>query len=161
MALIRELCRVTKGMDEKTDESILWRFDLTERVYLGRECMGSNLVGRKQWTDSVKYYLKKRGSVVGQARRMVYDRTEWRGFVKTNAWGVAGDANLDFEPDAIVVGFTAIGNPCGVKIFLWPTLQLKGQKMEIFFSLVTLLLIYFTSFRGMICADHMVAGSVT
>ena len=25
---------------------------------------------------------------VGQARRMVYDRNEWREFVRKNAWGI-------------------------------------------------------------------------
>ena len=37
----------------------------------------------------------KRGLDVRQARRVVEDRSEWRGFVRGNAWGVArGDEPL-------------------------------------------------------------------
>ena len=44
---------------------------------------------------------------------------------------------------------------------MWPSLQLKGHKGEIFcISSVSLalLLFYFSSFHGMICADPAVAG---
>ena len=34
----------------------------------------------------LKECLKKRGLDVRQARRMVQDRIEWRGFVRVNAW---------------------------------------------------------------------------
>ena len=33
--------------------------------------------------------FKERGLVVRQAKRMVQDRSEWRIFVRGNAWGVA------------------------------------------------------------------------
>ena len=51
---------------------------IAKRVYV-RECVGSYLVAQlwKRWNDS------------GQARKMVYDRNEWREFVMVNAWGIA------------------------------------------------------------------------
>ena len=60
-----------------------------KRVYVG-ECAGSCSVGRprKRWIDAVEDCLDKTGLDVRQARRMVHDRSVWRGFVKGNAWGV-------------------------------------------------------------------------
>ena len=54
---------------------------ITKRVYVG-ECAGSRSMGRprKRWINTVKGCLRKRGLDVGQARRMVQDRSEWRGF---------------------------------------------------------------------------------
>ena len=54
---------------------------ITKRVYVG-ECAGSRSMGRprKRWINTVKDCLRKRGLDVGQARRMVQDRSEWRGF---------------------------------------------------------------------------------
>ena len=83
----------------KTDESVLLWFGHVERmendrnakrVYVG-ECAGSHSVGRpqKRWITTVKKCLRKRGLDVRQARKMVLDRCEWRGFVRGNAWGVA------------------------------------------------------------------------
>ena len=59
---------------------------IAKRVYVG-ECTGSCSVGRprKRWIDSVKDCLRKRGVDVRQARRMVQDKSEWRGFVWGNA----------------------------------------------------------------------------
>ena len=62
--------RITKGVDEKIDESVLRWFDhvermhndsIAKRVYVG-ECAGRS-VGRalKRWIDTVKDNLKKRG----------------------------------------------------------------------------------------------------
>ena len=67
---------------------------IVKRVYAG-ECAGSRLVGRprKRWIDTVKDCLKERGLDVRQARRMVQDRSEWRGFARGNAWGVARGMN--------------------------------------------------------------------
>ena len=67
---------------------------ITKRVHVG-ECAGSSSVGmpRKRWIDTVKECLKKRGSDVRQARRMVQDRSEWRGFVRGNVWGIARGMN--------------------------------------------------------------------
>ena len=98
-ALIRELCRVKKGLEERIDEGMLWCFGpvermerdrIAKRVYIG-ECVGSHSVGRpwKGWMDTVKECLRKRSLDVRQARRMVQDRSEWWGFVRGNAWGVA------------------------------------------------------------------------
>ena len=52
-ALIRDLCGVTKGLDERTDGILRWlghveRLEndrITKRVYVG-ECAGSHSVGR-------------------------------------------------------------------------------------------------------------------
>ena len=67
---------------------------IAKRVYVG-ECAGSHSVGRpqKKWIDIVMDCLRKRGLDVRQARRMVQDRSEWRGFVRGNAWGVAQGMN--------------------------------------------------------------------
>ena len=84
---IRQLCRVTKGVDKKIDEGVLQRFDYVERmednrnakrVYVG-ECAGSLSVGRpwKRGIDTMKDCLKKRGLDVRQARRKAYDRSVW------------------------------------------------------------------------------------
>ena len=98
-ARIRELCGVRKALDERIDEGILRWFShvermesdrIAKRVYVG-ECDGSHPVGRpwKIWIDTVKECLKERGLGVRQARIMVQDRSEWRGFVRGNAWSVA------------------------------------------------------------------------
>ena len=59
---------------------------IPKRVYVG-ECDGSRSVGvpQKRWIDTVKECLRKRGVGVRQARRMVQDRSMWRGFVRGNA----------------------------------------------------------------------------
>ena len=85
-ALIRELCGVTKRLDERADEGMPWWFShvemiesdrIAKRVYVG-ECAGSHLVSSswKRWIDTVKECLRKRGMNVMQARRMVQDRYE-------------------------------------------------------------------------------------
>ena len=91
-ARIRQLCGVTKGVDEKIDEGVLRWFGhvermendrIAKRVYVG-ECAGSRSVGRprKRWIDTVKDCLRKRGLDVREARRMVHNRSVWRGFVR-------------------------------------------------------------------------------
>ena len=98
-ARIRELCGVRKGLGERIGEGILRRFchmetmerdEIARRVYVG-ECADSRSVGRprKRWIDTVKEGLRKRGLDIMQARRMVQDMSEWREFVRENAWGVA------------------------------------------------------------------------
>ena len=94
-----------KGLDERIDEGVLrWfghgermeRDKIAKRVYVG-ECAGSRSVGRlrKRWVDTVKEGLRKRGLDVRQAWRKVQDRSEWRGFVRGNAWRVSrGDEPL-------------------------------------------------------------------
>ena len=88
-ARIRELCGVTKGVDEIMDEGVLrWfghvermeRNRIAKRVYVG-EGASNHLLGRprKRWTDTVKDYLRKRGLDVRKTRRVVQDRSEWRG----------------------------------------------------------------------------------
>ena len=56
-------------------DSVMWRMIglLRDLVYVGK-CAGSR-------------------SVVRQARRMVQDSSEWRGFVREGAWGVPGVMN--------------------------------------------------------------------
>ena len=84
-AWIRQLCGVTKVVDEKIDEGALRWFGhvermennrISKRVYVG-ECAGSRSLGspRKTWIDTVKDCLQKRGVGVRQARRMVHDRS--------------------------------------------------------------------------------------
>ena len=84
-ARIRQLCGVTKGLDDKIDGVILQCFGHVERMkneriakrfYVG-ECAGSRSVGRprKTWIGTVKGCLNKRGLDVRQARIMVHDST--------------------------------------------------------------------------------------
>ena len=58
-------------------------------------CASTRSVGRsgKRWIDIVKECLRKRSLDVRQARRMVQDRSEWWGFVRRNARGVAQEMN--------------------------------------------------------------------
>ena len=81
-ALIRELCGVTKGVDEKTDESVLrWlghveimeNDKITKKLYVG-ESAGSSSVSRPR-IDITKDCLKKMCLDVKQARIMVHDRS--------------------------------------------------------------------------------------
>ena len=67
---------------------------IAKRVCAG-DCAGSRSVGRpwNRWNDTVKECLRKRGLDVRQARRMVQDNCEMRGFVRGNAWGVAQGMN--------------------------------------------------------------------
>ena len=62
---------------------------------LCRRGLGSRSAGRprKRWLDTMKEGLKKRGLDIRQARRMMQDRSEWGGFVRGNAWGVAWRMN--------------------------------------------------------------------
>ena len=92
---VKELCRVSIGVDERIDEGVLRWFSFVERrrndniatrVYV-RECTRGPSVGRprKKWIDTVKDCLKKSGLGVRQARRKVYERREWRGLRGGNA----------------------------------------------------------------------------
>ena len=84
-----------KVLEERIDEDVLQWFGqlermerdrIVKRVYVG-VCAGSRSVGKpqKRWIDTMKECLKKRGSV--------QDRSEWWGFVRGNAWGVARGMN--------------------------------------------------------------------
>ena len=99
---IRDLCGVTKGVDENIDEGVpRWlghveRIEndrIAKRVYVG-ECAGSHSVGRpwKRWIDPIDC-LKKRDLDARQVRRMVHAGSVRRGFVRGNAWGVAQRMN--------------------------------------------------------------------
>ena len=92
-----------KGVEERIVEGVFWWFShvdkrekdrIAKKVYVG-ECASSRSVGRPQrrWNDNVKECLKKRGLDVWQARGMVLDRSEWWGFVKGDAWGIAQGIN--------------------------------------------------------------------
>ena len=94
-----------KGVAERIDECVLRWFShmkrtekdmIAKRVYVG-ESGGSRSVGRprKRWIDTVTDCLKKRGLDVRQVRRMVHDRSVWRGFVRGNAWGVARGMSMN------------------------------------------------------------------
>ena len=93
------ISRMDRELDERIDECMLWWFGhvemmekdkIAKRVYVG-ECSGSHSVGRprKRCIDTVKEYLRKRGLDIRQQRRMVQDRSKWRGFVRWNPWGIA------------------------------------------------------------------------
>ena len=71
-ARIRELCRVTKGEDERIDEGVLQWFGhvermendrIAKRVYVGEGKL------RKKWTNIMKNCLKKKGLDVKQTRK--------------------------------------------------------------------------------------------
>ena len=47
----------------------------------------------QRWTDSVNDCLKNRGLNIGEARKMAYERNEWREFVRGNVCGVARGVN--------------------------------------------------------------------
>ena len=53
---------------------------IAKRVYVG-EFAGSRSAGRprKRWLDTVKECLRKRGLDIRHARRMMQDRSKWRG----------------------------------------------------------------------------------
>ena len=94
------LCWISqKGVDEKIYGDVLRWFGhvdrlendrITKRVYV-RVRTGSRSLGRprKRWNDTVKDWLRKRALEVRRARKMIHDRSVWRGFVRRNAWGVA------------------------------------------------------------------------
>ena len=72
-------------------------------IGLLRESMYPNVLVVVQWTGrgrdrTVKDCLRKSRLDVRHARRMVQDRSEWRGFVRRNAWGIARGMNLDEMP---------------------------------------------------------------
>ena len=78
-ARIRQLCGVTKGVDERIDGVLLligWpcgenvNDKIARRVYVG-ECAGIHSMGspRRRWIDTVKDCLKERALDVRQARR--------------------------------------------------------------------------------------------
>ena len=73
--------------------------DRIAKIVYVRECAGNRSVGtpRKRWTDTVKECLKKRGLDISQAKRMVQDRSEWWGFLRGNASGVARGMNFDLD----------------------------------------------------------------
>ena len=90
---------MTKGVDEKIDESVLGWFDHVERmendriaksVYVG-ECAGRCSVGRpsKRWIDTVK----KRGCMSDIHQWLDKAWSVRRGFVRGNAWGFARGMN--------------------------------------------------------------------
>ena len=85
---------MAKGVNKNFNEGVLRWFGhvermennrIAKRVYKG-ECARSCSVGRqrKRWINTVKDCLKKRGCDVRQARRMVHDRSERRGYVRRN-----------------------------------------------------------------------------
>ena len=76
----------------------IWRGIGSPREYVG-EYAGSCSLGRpqKNWIDTAKECLKKRGLDVRQARKMAQDRSEWWGFVRGNAWSLARRMNPDLD----------------------------------------------------------------
>ena len=100
-------------------------------------------IPRKRWIDTVNECLRKRGLDVRQARKMVQGRSEWRGFVRGNEWGVAWGMSPRPRRDATVEGYRSYMKPLSGN--LWPSLQLKGCKWKKFVFLLFLkLCIFFT-----------------
>ena len=92
-----------KGVDDRIEEVVFQWFCHVERMENDRfakifagECAGSNSVGRpqKRWIDTVKECLRKRSFDDRQAGRILQDMSEWRGFLRWNAW----DAVLGMNP---------------------------------------------------------------
>ena len=81
----------------RSDEgSLVWWFGHVERMEKDRIAKRIyRSVGRpwKRWNGTTKECLKKRSLDISQAKGMVQDRSEWQGFVKGNAWGVAQGMN--------------------------------------------------------------------
>ena len=81
---IREICRVTKGMDERIDGRVLrWpghikkmEDDRIAKKVNVEECKDQRLLGqpRKRWTDFVNEFLRKRYLIAEQTMGMEYDR---------------------------------------------------------------------------------------
>ena len=69
----------------------------------------------------MKDCLRKRGLDVRQATRKVRDMSEWWGFVRGNAWGVARGMNPDLDEMPELWVTTAIWNLLE-EICLWPSL---------------------------------------
>ena len=68
---------------------------IAKKAYVG-ECAVSRSVGRpwKRWNDTAKEYLKKSCLGIRRARRMVHERSVWRGEVcEGNTWGIAWRMN--------------------------------------------------------------------
>ena len=95
-----------KGVDERIVEGVLRWFDHVEKmendkiaktVCVGK-CAGSHSLGRTRmkWIDTVKDCLRKRGLDVRKARRMVHDRSDWRGVCEGECvgWCRPGDEPL-------------------------------------------------------------------
>ena len=89
---------MTKGVDERIDEGDLRWFGHVERmendrnakrVYVG-ECAINCSVSRprKRWIDIMKDCLKRRGLDARQIRRMVHDRSVWRGICEKECPGM-------------------------------------------------------------------------
>ena len=88
------VARSDEGLDERIDEGCfpavrhverMENDKIAKKVYVG-EWVGSLSVDRsqKRWIDTMKDCLKKRSLDIRQARRMVHDRSEWRGFARVN-----------------------------------------------------------------------------
>ena len=114
---------MTKGVDEKIDEGVLRWFGhveriendrIAKRVYVG-ECAGSRSVGwtRKRWIDTVKNCLKKRGLDVRQTRRMVHNRSLWRGFMRGECMGRCPGDELQTFTRCHCCGFSQLYEACG------------------------------------------------
>ena len=91
---------VVQSEDERIDKGILQWFShvenggIAKRVYVG-ECAGSHSVSRllRRYIDIMRDCLRKRGLDDRQARRMVQDKCEWRGFVRGNILGMPWEMN--------------------------------------------------------------------
>ena len=63
----------------------------------------------EEWIETKKKCLKKRGLGVRQTTRMMQDRSEWQGFVRENAWGLARGMNLEDASCGLPQLYEALG----------------------------------------------------
>ena len=86
-----------KGLDERSDEGMLQWFGYVEKIAktVCRRVCCSCSVGRlrKRWIDTVKKCLKEKRFGCQASKKMVQDRSEWKGFVRGYAWGIAQGMN--------------------------------------------------------------------
>ena len=64
----------------------------------------------------LKDCLRKRGLEVRQARRVVQDRSEWQGFVRGNALGIAQGMKARPSREATVLGCHIYMKPVGANL---------------------------------------------
>ena len=147
-ARIRALCGVTKEVDERIGVCVLQWFGhlermekdgISNRVYVG-VCAGSRSLGRlrKKWIDTVKDCLRKTGLDVTQAKRMVQDRSERRGFVRGECMGHSPGDELQTLARCHSCELPQLYEACGCKSGCGRAYNLKSIKGIVFLHFLKL-----------------------
>ena len=131
-------------------------FGYTERIWITGNDLGNDLVGwpQRRWIDPENDCFKKGGLDVGQARRMVHGRNEWRGLWGGGLGHSPTDGHLTLKR-CRSCWLSQLNESCGVA-FLRPNLPPVVQRRNIFFS--SIVLFSYLSFHGMMHADPPVEG---